>query len=48
MPCILSLPILGAPGVFGIMGEWLFIFRELGSSGNYFQGLWEQAHSLGI
>ena len=34
------------PGVLGIWGEWLFIFRELGSTGNYFQGFWEQAHSF--
>ena len=27
--------------------EWLFIFRELGSTGNYFQGFGEQAHSFG-
>ena len=25
----------------------LFIFRELGSTGNYFQGFGEQVHSLG-
>ena len=37
----------GAPGVLGICGELLFIFRELGSIGNYFQGFGEQAHSLG-
>ena len=38
---------LGPPGVFGIWGEWLFIVRELGSTGNYFQGFGEQAHSFG-
>ena len=38
---------MGPPGAFGIWGEWLFIFRELGSTGNYFQGFWEQAHSFG-
>ena len=37
----------GAPGGLGIWGEWLFIFRELGSTGNYFQGFAEQAHSFG-
>ena len=37
----------GDPGVRGIWGEWLFIFRELGSNGNYFQGFGEQAHSFG-
>ena len=31
----------------GIWGEWLFIFRELGSTGNYFKGSREQAHSFG-
>ena len=30
-----------------IRGEWLFIFRELGSTGNYFRGAGEQAHSFG-
>ena len=39
--------IIGAPGVLGIWGGWLFIFRELGSTGNYFYGLREQAHSFG-
>ena len=39
--------IYGPPGVLGIWGEWLFIFRELGSTGNYFQGFGEQAHSFG-
>ena len=38
---------LGSPGVLGIWIEWLFIFRELGSTGNYFQGFGEQAHSFG-
>ena len=38
---------MGPPGVWGIWGEWLFIFRELGSTGNYFRGAWEQAHNLG-
>ena len=37
----------GPPGVFGIWGEWLFIFRELGSTGNYFRGDREQAHNFG-
>ena len=32
------------PGGLGNLGEWLFIFRELGSTGNYFQGFVEQAH----
>ena len=34
-------------GVWGIWGEWLFIFRELGSTGNYFRGAREQAHNFG-
>ena len=38
---------MGPPGVWGIGGEWLFIFRELGSTGNYFKGFGEQAHSFG-
>ena len=36
-----------APGVLGVWGEWLFIFRELGSTDNYFQGFGEQARSFG-
>ena len=39
---------LGPPGVLGIWGEWLFIFRDLGSTGNYFRGAGEQAHSFGV
>ena len=39
--------IIGPPWVLGIWGEWLFIFRELGSTGNYFQGFGEQALSFG-
>ena len=38
--------IIGPMG-FGDLGEWLFIFRELGSTGNYFQGFGQQAHSFG-
>ena len=38
---------VGPPGVLGIWGEWLFIFRELGSNGNYFRGSREQAHIFG-
>ena len=37
----------GAPGYLGIWGEWLFIFRELESTGNYFRGAREQAHNFG-
>ena len=38
----------GAPtGVLGIWGEGLFIFRELGSTANYFRGAGEQAHTFG-
>ena len=37
----------GPPGVLGILGERLFIFRDLGSTGNYFRGAGEQAHSFG-
>ena len=35
------------PGVLGIWGEGLFIFRELGSTANYFRGAGEQAHIFG-
>ena len=38
---------LGPPGVLGIWGKWLFIFRDLRSTGNYFRGAGEQAHSFG-
>ena len=40
--------IMGHLGVFGSWGEVLFIFRELGSTGNYISGAGEQAHSLAI
>ena len=43
----LSASIPGPPGVLGIWGEWLIIFRELGSTGNYFRGAREQAHNFG-
>ena len=39
--------LIGAPGVLGIWGEGLFIFRELGSTANYFRGAGEQAHTFG-
>ena len=42
--CIRNSP---PPGVLGIWGEWLFIFRELGSTGNCFRGAREQAHNFG-
>ena len=37
----------GPPAVLGISREWLFIFRELGSTENYFRGAGEQAHTFG-
>ena len=40
----------GPPGVLGIGGgggEGLFIFREQGSTANYFRGAGEQAHTFG-
>ena len=37
----------GPPGVLGIWGERLFIFRKLGSTANYFRGAGEQAHTFG-
>ena len=42
-----DIELMRPPGFWGIWGEWLFIFRELGSTGNYFQGFGEQAHSFG-
>ena len=38
---------MGPPGFFGIWGEGLLIFRELGSTAYYFRGAGEQAHTLG-
>ena len=35
-----------APGVLGIWGEGLFIFRKLGSTCYYFYGAREQAHGF--
>ena len=35
----ISLNRTGPPGVLGIWGERLFIFMELGSTGNYFKGI---------
>ena len=37
-----------APGVLGILGEGLFIFRELGTSGDYFRELGNKLMVLGI
>ena len=37
-----------APGVLGILGEGLFIFRELGSKCNYFRELGSKLMVLGI
>ena len=37
-----------APGVWGIWGELLFIFRELGSTGYYFRNLGGKLIILGI
>ena len=42
-----KLNVIGAPRGFGDLGEWLFIFRELGSTDNYFRGAREQAHNFG-
>ena len=39
--------LLGPPGVLGIWGVGQFIFRELGSTVNYFRGAGEQAHTFG-
>ena len=38
---------MGPQGVLGIWGEWLFIFRKLWSTCNYFRGAREQAHNFG-
>ena len=44
---LLDLHLWGPPGVLGIWGEGLFIFRELGSTANYLRGAGEQAHTFG-
>ena len=49
MLCILNIcstQKMGPHGDLGTWREWLFIFRELGSTGNYFQELGEQVHNL--
>ena len=38
---------MGPPGVSGIWEEWLFIFRELGGTGNYSRGAREHIHNFG-
>ena len=43
----LQKPLIGPPGFLGFWGEWIFNFRELGSTGNYLRGAGEQAHSFG-
>ena len=42
-----SFVLFWAPEVLGIWGEWLLLFRELGSTGHYFRVSGEQAHSFG-
>ena len=37
-----------SPGVYWSLGEGPFIFRELGSTGNYVNGAGVQVHTLGI
>ena len=39
--------IIGAPRSFGVWGELVFIFMNLGSTGNHFQGFGEHARSFG-
>ena len=38
---------LWVPRGFVDLGEWLYIFRDLGGTGNYLRGVGEQAHNLG-
>ena len=40
--------ILGPPGVWGSLGEGLYIFREMGCTGNYFRDLRSKLIVLGI
>ena len=42
----LRLEAYGPPGVLGRWREGLFIFKDLGSTGNYFSGAGEQVHSF--
>ena len=42
-----SIPTSGAPRGFGDLGRMAVYFQGAGSTGNYFQGFWEQAHSFG-
>ena len=44
--CFVSL-LVGPQGVLVIWGEGLYIFRELGSTANYFNGAGEKAHTFG-
>ena len=46
MHACLLMDICMGPRGLGIWGEGLFIFRELGSTDNYFQGAGEQAHGF--
>ena len=43
-PLLVASMTVRTPGVLGRRGKGLFIFRKLGSTGNYFQGSGEQAH----
>ena len=38
---------MGPPRGFGDLGRMAIIFRDLGSTGYYFRGAGEQAHSFG-
>ena len=38
---------MGTQGFWKSGEKWLFIFRELWSTGDYFQGFGAQAHSFG-
>ena len=42
-----SFTFVAPQGFLGSWGEGLFIFRELGSTANYFRGAGEQAHNFG-
>ena len=43
---VIHMAVMAYVGPQGLCGEWLFIFRELGSTGNYFWGAREQAHNF--
>ena len=48
MLCLLDYDVWSKIGAPGDLGRRAIYFQELGSSGNYFEGFWEQVHILGF